>query len=34
MDYYVEAGVDVGGVKKALTSPLEAPARFYTVTLL
>src|SRR5208337_2925903 len=34
MDYYVQAEVEVGGVKKALTSPLEAPARFYTVTLL
>ena len=34
MDYYVLAEFDVGGVKKALTSPPEAPARFYTVTLL
>ena len=34
MDYYVQAEVEVGGVKKALTSSLEAPARFCTVTLL
>jgi hypothetical protein len=34
MDYYVQAEIDAGGVKKALTSPPEAPARFYTVTLL
>jgi hypothetical protein len=34
MDYYVQAEIDVGGVKKALTSPPEAPARFYTVTLV
>jgi phage terminase large subunit-like protein len=34
MDYYVRAEVEIGGVKKALTSPPEAPARFYTVTLL
>jgi hypothetical protein len=34
MDYYVQAEVEVGGVKKALTSPPEAPVRFYTVTLL
>jgi hypothetical protein len=34
MDYYVQAEVEVGGVKKAVTSPPEAPARFYTVTLL
>ena len=33
-DYYVRAEVEVGGAKKALTSPPEAPARFYTVTLL
>jgi hypothetical protein len=34
MDYYVQAEVEVGGVKKVLTSPPEAPVRFYTVTLL
>ena len=34
MDYYVQAEVEVAGVKKILTSPPEAPARFYTVTLL
>jgi hypothetical protein len=34
MDYYVQADIDVGGVQKAFTSPPEAPARFYTVTLL
>jgi hypothetical protein len=34
MDYYVHAEIVAGGVKKALTSPPEAPARFYTVTLL
>jgi hypothetical protein len=34
MDYYVQAEIEIGGVKKALTSPPEAPARFYTVTLL
>jgi hypothetical protein len=34
MDYYVQAEIDLGGAKKALTSPPEAPAKFYTVTLL
>jgi hypothetical protein len=34
MDYYVQAEIQLGGSKKALTSPPEAPARFYTVTLL
>ena len=34
MDYYVQAEIEGGGVKKALTSPPEAPARFYIVTLL
>jgi hypothetical protein len=34
MDYYVRAEMEIGGVKKALTSPPEAPARFFTVTLL
>jgi len=30
----VQAEVELGGVKKVLTSPPEAPVRFYTVTLL
>jgi hypothetical protein len=34
MDYYVHAELEMGGLKKAFTSPPEAPARFYTVTLL
>ena len=34
MDYYVQAELEVDGARKALTSPLEAPARFYSVTLL
>jgi len=34
MDYYVQAEIEVGGSKNALTSPPEAPARFYTVTLV
>jgi len=34
MDYYVQAEIGVGGTKKALTSPTEAPTRHYTVTLL
>jgi hypothetical protein len=34
MDHYVQAEITLDGVKKALTSPPEAPARFYTVTLL
>jgi hypothetical protein len=34
MDYYVQAEVEAGGVNKAVTSPLEAPARFYPVTLV
>jgi hypothetical protein len=34
MDYYVQAEVEVGGVKRALKSPPEAPQRYYTVTLL
>ncbi len=34
MDYYIQAEIEVGGSKKAVTSPPEAPARFYTVTLL
>jgi len=34
MDYYIQAEIEVAGAKKVLTSPPEAPARFYTVTLL
>jgi hypothetical protein len=34
MDYYVQAEIELGGSKETLTSPPEAPARFYTVTLL
>jgi hypothetical protein len=34
LDYYIQAEIEVGGSKTALTSPPEAPARFYTVTLL
>jgi hypothetical protein len=34
LDYYVVAEVEADGVKKTLTSPLEAPNRYYTVTLL
>jgi hypothetical protein len=34
MDYYVQAEIETGGVKRTFTSPPEAPARFYTVTLL
>ncbi len=34
LDYYVMAEVDTGGAKKALTSPPEAPNRFYSVTLV
>jgi hypothetical protein len=34
MDYYVQAEIDADGVKQAVTAPPEAPARFYTVTLL
>ena len=34
MDYYVQAEVEVSGVKKTVASPLEAPQRYYTVTLL
>ena len=34
MDYYVQAEVEVGGARKTVTSPPEAPVRFYTVTLL
>jgi len=34
LDYYIHAEIEVGGSKAALTSPPEAPARFYTVTLL
>jgi hypothetical protein len=34
MDYYIRAEIEIGGIQKALTSPPEAPARFFTVTLL
>ena len=34
LDYYVRAEIETGGAKKTLTAPSEAPARFYTVTLL
>jgi len=34
MDYFVTAQVDAGGARKPLTSPPEAPHRYYTVTLL
>jgi hypothetical protein len=33
LDYYVAAEVDVGGARKILTAPAEAPQRFLTVTL-
>jgi hypothetical protein len=34
MDYYVQAEIESAGARNSLTSPPEAPARFYTVTLL
>ena len=34
LDYFAEAEFKAGGVKSAVTAPLEAPARFYTVTLV
>jgi hypothetical protein len=34
LDYYVAAEVEVEGAKKTVTSPAEAPQRFYTVTLV
>jgi len=34
MDYYAEAEFQSGGVRSVVTSPWEAPARFYTVTLV
>jgi hypothetical protein len=34
LDYYVAAEVEADEVKKTLTSPPEAPNRYYTVTLL
>ena len=34
MDYYVEAVCDVGGNNEVLSAPPEAPARFYTFTLI
>ena len=33
-DYYVAAEFDTGNGRRVLTDPLEAPARFYTVTLV
>jgi hypothetical protein len=34
LDYYAEAEFEGGGAKSLATAPLEAPARFYTVTLV
>jgi hypothetical protein len=34
LDYYAEAEFKTEGVNSAATAPLEAPARFYTVTLV
>ncbi|HUY15402.1 MAG TPA: hypothetical protein VMX16_17500 [Terriglobia bacterium] len=34
LDYYVAATCHVGGEERVLSAPLEAPARFYTVTLV
>jgi hypothetical protein len=34
LDYYVQAEITSGGTKKVVTSPPEAPARFYSVTLV
>ncbi len=34
LDYYVAAEVEAGGTKKIITTPPEAPQRFYAVTLL
>jgi hypothetical protein len=34
LDYYVKAEFRVEGTESAATAPLEAPARFYTVTLV
>ena len=34
MDYYVQAEIDLGGARKTVASPPEAPARFYIVTLI
>jgi hypothetical protein len=33
LDYYVEAKCQVDGKERVLSAPLEAPGRFYTVTL-
>ena len=33
LDYYAEAEFQSGGVSSVATAPLEAPTRFYTVTL-
>jgi hypothetical protein len=34
LDYYAEAEYQSGGMKSVVTAPLEAPTRFYTVTLV
>jgi hypothetical protein len=34
LDYYIQAAIEIAGAKRTLSSPPEAPARFYTVTLL
>jgi hypothetical protein len=34
LDYYVEAEFQSAGVRSVATAPMEAPARFYTVTLV
>jgi hypothetical protein len=34
MDYFVTAQVEMGGTRKTLASPPEAPHRYYTLTLL
>jgi hypothetical protein len=34
MDYYAQAEFQSGGVTSVVTAPLEAPARFYTATLV
>jgi hypothetical protein len=34
LDYYAEVEFESGGVRSVVTAPLEAPTRFYTVTLV
>ncbi|HEY6293419.1 MAG TPA: hypothetical protein VI455_17850, partial [Terriglobia bacterium] len=34
LDYYVQVAGQVAGAKKVLSAPVEAPGRFYTVTLV